>query len=117
MQGLTVHAAVVSNLVLWHLLRNATMLDVLPHPIGVLLPKGSGAGEEGKMHTTVLERSARLLAMGCAMFGLSDVHKTGVSVAAKEDAGEEFGLERLWEFNFLPNRLDNNELREKLLSE
>jgi len=111
-QGAAIQSAIKSGVIPRHVIRNATMLDVLPHPIGVLL-SGSGGGrgddggeeEEEEMYVPILERGTTLPAMNYATFELAKLNQGGVTIVAVEDVGEDFRLERLGEFNFLLHRL------------
>lgn len=104
-QGAAIQSALKSGAIPHHVIRNATMLDVLPHPIGVLLT-GSGGGTAGdEMYVPILERGTALPAMGYATFEPADADQGGVTIVAVEDVGEGFALERLGEFNFLLHRL------------
>lgn len=100
-QGAAIQGALVSNLVPRHELRNAMMLDALPHPIGVLL------GGEEEMYVPILERGMELPAMSYASFHLSDVRQKGVTIIAVEDVEEDLPLERIGEFHFLLHRLSD----------
>jgi len=103
-QGAAIQSAIVSGLVPRHELRNALMLDALPHPIGVLLPSESGKAEDER-YVPILESGMELPAMNCASFRLADVKQKGVTIVAVEDIGEDLPLERLGEFTFLLHRL------------
>jgi len=111
-QGAAIQSAIKSGVIPRHVIRNATMLDVLPHPIGVLLSgrgdgRGDGGGEkeEEEMYVPILERGTTLPAMNYATFELAKLNQGGVTIVAVEDVGEDFRLERLGEFNFLLHRL------------
>lgn len=92
-QGAAIQSAIVSQLVPKHELRNALMLDALPHPIGVLV--------EEDMYVPILERGMELPAMHYASFCLGDVRQKGVTIIAVEDIGDDLPLERIGEFTFL----------------
>ena len=104
-EGAAIQAAICSELVPRHVLRNAMMLDALPHSIGVLV--NGGAEEE---YVPILERGMTLPAMGHATFKLASTHQKGVSITAVEDVGQDLPLERLGDFTFLLHRLSVSEL-------
>jgi molecular chaperone DnaK (HSP70) len=103
-QGAAIQGAIVSELVPRHELRNAMMLDALPHPIGVLVKSG-----EEEMYVPILESGMELPAMSFASFHLGDVRQKGVVIVAVEDVGEDLPLERIGEFTFLLHRLSDEE--------
>ncbi len=103
-QGAAIQGAIVSGLVPRHELRNALMLDALPHPIGVLVQSG-----EEEMYVPILESGMELPAMNFASFRLGDVRQKGVTITAVEDVGDDFPLERIGEFTFLLHRLSDEE--------
>ena len=103
-QGAAIQAAIDSKLVPKHVLRNALMLDALPHPIGVLV--GAGNNEQ---YVPILERGMTLPAMHYATFRLSDVRQKGVTIIAVEDVDEDLPLERIGEFTFLLHRLSDED--------
>jgi molecular chaperone DnaK (HSP70) len=104
-EGAAIQAAIRSELVPRHVLRNAMMLDALPHSIGVLV----NGGEEEE-YVPILERGMALPAMGHATFKLASINQKGVSITAVEDVGQDLPLERLGEFTFLLHRLSKSEL-------
>ena len=101
-EGAAIRAAVLSGRVPRHVLRNAMMLDALPHPIGVLVP---ARGDGGEAYIPILRKDTGLPAMGCADFYLADIDQPGVTIVAVEDVGEDHPLQRLGEFTFLLHRL------------
>jgi len=106
-QGAAIQAALRSGLVPRHIVRNAMMLDVLPHSIGVLIPTTE---EEEEMYVPILEQGMTLPAMNYAKFLLAKLDQRGVTVVVVEDVGNDFALERLGEFTFLLHRLSDVEL-------
>jgi molecular chaperone DnaK (HSP70) len=111
-QGAAIYGAIVSDLVPKYELRNALMLDALPHPIGVLTLNENGEED----YVPILERGMELPAMNCATFQLKDVYQKGVTIVAVEDVGDEFPLERVGSgdgtFTFLLHRLSDEKLKE-----
>lgn len=111
-QGAAIYGAIVSDLVPKYELRNALMLDALPHPIGVLTLNENGEED----YVPILERGMELPAMNCATFQLKDVYQKGVTIIAVEDVGDEFPLERVGSgdgtFTFLLHRLSDEKLKE-----
>jgi molecular chaperone DnaK (HSP70) len=79
-QGLAIQAAIISKQVPIHELKNALMLDCVPHAIGVELPGGRGFLE-------IIPRNAPLPAQGRATFVLADKYQAGVSIRAVEEVG------------------------------
>lgn len=111
-QGAAIYGAIVSDLVPKYELKNALMLDALPHPIGVLTVDEKGEED----YVPILERGMELPAMNCATFQLKDVYQKGVTIIAVEDVGDEFPLERVGSgdgtFTFLLHRLSDEKLKE-----
>jgi hypothetical protein len=87
-----------------HELRNALMLDALPHPIGVLLQCN---GEE--QYVPILECGMELPAMHYASFRLDNFRQKGVTIVAVEDVDDDLPLERIGEFTFLLHRLSEKQ--------
>lgn len=106
-EGAAIQSALQSGLVPRHVVRNAMMLDVLPHPIGVLIHPSEGKEE---IYVPILERGMALPAMNFASFRLAALDQRGVTIIAVEDVGDDFELERLGEFTFLLHRLSEEEL-------
>ena len=106
-QGAAIQCAIVSGLVPKHELRNAMMLDALPHTIGVLV----SSGDDGETYIPILESGMALPAMNYASFQLADVRQKGVTIVAVEDVGEELPLQRVGQFSFLLHRLLEDELQ------
>ena len=105
-QGAAIQCAITSGLVPKHELRNALMLDALPHTIGVLV----SSCDEDEMYIPILVSGMALPAMGYASFELADIRQKGVTIVAVEDVGEELPLERVGEFTFLLHRLPEEDL-------
>jgi len=103
-QGAAIQAAIESELVPMHELRNALMLDALPHPIGVLLQCN---GEE--QYVPILECGMELPAMHYASFRLDNFRQKGVTIVAVEDVDDDLPLERIGEFTFLLHRLSEKQ--------
>jgi Molecular chaperone len=103
-QGAAIQCAIQSELVPKHELRNALMLDALPHPIGVLIEN-----EFGELYVPILERGMELPAMNYATFRLDHVRQKGVTVIAVEDVDDDLPLERIGEFTFLLHRLSEEQ--------
>ena len=127
-QGLAIQAALLSGLVpLWEL-RNAMMLDVLPHSIGVWVVNSGWDAKKGAPFTKgqiiqptknnqcqgyfvpILLKDAPLPAMGSATFTLASEHQSGVTVIAAEHIGPGDIFQCMGVFDFLLHRLtkDNN---------
>ena len=105
-QGAAIQCAISSGLVPKHELRNALMLDALPHTIGVLV----STGDEDEVYIPILVSGMALPAMGYASFELADMRQKGVTIVAVEDVGEDLPLERVGEFTFLLHRMSEEEL-------
>jgi hypothetical protein len=127
-QGLAIQAALLSGLVpLWEL-RNAMMMDVLPHSIGVWVsPIDAKRGEDsGKVapfakgqiihpnvdreedegyYVPILHKDAPLPAMGNAAFTLAAAGQHGVTVIAVEQIGPGDVFQCMGVFDFLLCRL------------
>jgi len=136
-QGLAIQAALLSGLVpLWEL-RNAMMMDVLPHSIGVWISPiinvnhhdSDDAGGEAVVPFTkgqiinpttnqdshrgyyvpILEKDSPLPARGSAAFTLADVKQPGVTVIAVEQIGPGDIFQCMGVFDFLLCRLEHND--------
>jgi molecular chaperone DnaK (HSP70) len=122
-QGLAIQSALVSGVVpLWEL-RNAMMLDALPHSIGVWVdPATSGDGgvpyNKGDIlhsdmiqghYIEILEKDSPLPARGSATFTLANVKQFGVTVVAVERIGVDT-FQCMGVFTFLLHRLDVQQL-------
>jgi molecular chaperone DnaK (HSP70) len=105
-QGAAIQSAIISGLVPKHELRNALMLDALPHTIGVLV----SMGVENETYIPILESGMALPAMNYASFKLADIYQKGVTIVAVEDVGDDLPLQRIGEFNFLLHRLSRKQL-------
>jgi len=137
-QGLAIQAALVSGVVpLWEL-RNAMMLDVLPHSIGawvscaptanggnsgddgvgngapfskgdIMQPNNGGNKRDGGHFVPILHKDAPLPAMGSATFGLAAANQSGVTVIAAEHIGPGETYQCMGVFDFLLHRLNNED--------
>lgn len=120
-QGLAIQSALVSGVVpLWEL-RNALMLDALPHSIGVWVDpsipndrKGSPYEKGDIIHADnrcnyveILQKDGPLPAKGSATFTLAQIDQRGVTVVAAERIGEDT-FQCMGAFTFLLHRLDAN---------
>ncbi|KAL7531031.1 hypothetical protein ACHAXR_003814 [Thalassiosira sp. AJA248-18] len=125
-QGLAIQAALVSGTVpLWEL-RNAMMLDVLPHSIGVWvggIDCDSGGVRNEKQFTKgqiiqprndrrhhghflqILRKDSPLPAMGNANFNLASKDQSGVTVIAVEHIGPGEIYQCMGVFDFLLHRI------------
>jgi len=122
-QGLAIQAALISGLVpLWEL-RNAMMLDVLPHSIGVWVVNPGWDAKKGAPFSKgqiiqpqddeqckgyfvpILLKDATLPAMGSATFTLASSHQSGVTVIAAEHIGPGDVFQCMGVFDFLLHRL------------
>lgn len=123
-QGLAIQAALVSGVVpLWEL-RNAMMLDALPHSIGVWVGV-SNAGGNGEAngapyskgdiihmqndsadghYVQILQKDNPLPAKGSATFTLANTTQPGVTIVAVEHIAEDT-FQCMGVFNFLLHRL------------
>ena len=123
-QGLAIQSALASGVVpLWEL-RNAMMLDALPHSIGVWvdprIPKdGSGVPfqrgdivhkDKSEGHFVgILEKDNPLPARGSATFTLANIDQYGVTVVAVEHIGQDT-FQCMGTFTFLLHRIDLQKL-------
>lgn len=134
-QGLATQAALISGIVpLWEL-RNAMMLDVLPHSIGVWVggsmdngnPDGKdnggnrvsfskgqiihpdNSGRDQGHCVSILEKDAPLPAMGSAAFTLAATSQSGVTVVAVERIGPGDIYQCMGVFDFLLRRTDKED--------
>jgi len=90
-QGLALEAALRSNLVPKHELRNIMMMDALPHDIGVLLSTSTIPDDEDNKQiqeeerfVTVLKRDSLLPSQNYCTFELSSPQQQGVTIMAAE---------------------------------
>ena len=109
-QGASINAAMKSGFIPKHVMKNALMLDALPHPIGVLIPSGDGNDTE-EMYQPILHANSPLPSMGYATFELADIHQKGITIVAVEDVSEDLPLERIGEFTFLLHRLSADQVQ------
>ena len=131
-QGLAIQAALVSGVVpLWEL-RNAMMLDVLLHSIGVWIsdngrddvgnhgtpftkgqiiqPNSNSNGKQEKGHyVPILHKDAPLPAMGSATFTLAAANQFGITVIAAEHIGPGDVYQCMGVFDFLLHRPDKED--------
>lgn len=124
-QGLAIQAALLSGSIpLWEL-RNAMMMDVLPHSIGVWISAGGEAvvpftkgriikpstNQEShqEYYVPILEKDSPLPARGSAAFTLAAVKQPGVRVIAVEQIGPGDIFQCMGVFDFLLCRLGNND--------
>lgn len=135
-QGLAIQAALVSGLVpLWEL-RNAMMMDVLPHSIGVWVSsigvkhgKNAGKvapftkgqiihpevdGESQGYYVPILQKDSPLPAMGSAAFALAAADQSGVTVISVEQIGPGDVFQCMGVFDFLLCRLNERDDRDKV---
>ncbi len=121
-QGLAIQAALLSGLVpLWEL-RNAMMLDVLPHTIGVWVFNGWDAekgapfskgqiiqpqnnGQCQGYFVPILLKDSTLPSMGSATFTLASANQSGVTIIAAEQIGPGSEFQCMGVFDFLLHRL------------
>ncbi|KAL9184206.1 hypothetical protein ACHAXT_002292 [Thalassiosira profunda] len=126
-QGLAVQAALVSGTVpLWEL-RNAMMLDAVPHSIGVWVDRGN-AGADAKKDAPfdkgdmiepktngmdrghfvpILAKDSPLPARASATFTLATSDQSGVTVIAAELIGPGEACQCMGTFSFLLHRIDS----------
>lgn len=130
-QGLAMRAALASGTVpLWEM-RNAAMLDALPHSIGVWVSRvgvgGDGGGSDGGSpyakgemmrpddggtrgghFVPILVKDAPLPAAGSAPFALAAVDQSGITVVAAERVGPGEVYQCMGVFDFLLHRPDGD---------
>ena len=114
-QGLAIQAALMSGLVPLFELRNAMMLDTMPHSLGVWVsgfnatetspPYDKGDFIKAEDATTghfvpILEKDTTLPAKGSATFELAGAGQNGVSIIAAENIGQD-QYQCMGVFNFL----------------
>jgi len=119
-QGLAIQAALVSGLVPLFELRNAMMLDTMPHSIGVWVcgsksekeaPYEKGdfihAGDVASGHfVPILEKDTTLPAKGTTTFELANAGQNGVSIISVENIGQD-QYQCMGVFNFLLHHLED----------
>jgi len=121
-QGLAIQAALVSGLVPLFELRNAMMLDTMPHSIGVWVcgsnaakkvPYEKGdfiqakAGNVADGHfVPILKKDTSLPAKGSTTFELANAGQNGVSIVAVEQIGQD-QYQCMGVFNFLLHHLED----------
>ena len=135
-QGLGIQAALVSGLLpLWEL-RNAMMLDVVPHTIGVwvgdhtgttatathagaapftkgqiIQREGSEGGQLRPYHfVPIIRKDDPLPAMGSATFTLASLKQPGISVVAVEQIGPGDTFQCMGVFDFLLHCLPSDDV-------
>lgn len=107
-QGAAIQSAILSGLVPKHDVRNALMLDALPHTIGILIGNASDSKEE--LYVPVLTKDTPLPAMGYKTFTLADIQQKGITVVAVEDVGDDEPLQNIGEFNFLLHKMPGKDI-------
>ena len=128
-QGLAIQAALLSGVPLYEL-RNAMMLDVMPHSIGVWVHRGNGLSipyTKGQIidpnndhhhhqghFIEILQKDSPLPAMGCATFTLANINQNGVTVIAAEHIGPGDVYQCMGVFDFLLCRLNDDNKDEKV---
>ena len=128
-QGLAIQAALVSGLVPLFELRNAMMLDTIPHSIGVWVCCGSNAANQAPPYETgdfieakegvaghfvpILEKDTTLPAKGSTTFELANADQHGVSVVAVEHIGQD-QYQCMGVFSFLLYRLEDCDNKRKI---
>mmetsp|Transcript_33811 Transcript_33811/g.100859 ORF Transcript_33811/g.100859 Transcript_33811/m.100859 type:complete len:661 (-) Transcript_33811:3105-5087(-) len=117
-RGCAIRSAAASGLVPKWELRNALMLDALPHGMGVLVGGPAGEGRR-RRYVPVLCKDAPLPAMDHARFVLADPTQPGITVVAAEDVhghcdadGDEGWLQEVGTFTFLLHRPAEVQLRQ-----
>lgn len=119
-QGLAIQAALVSGQVPLFELRNAMMLDTMPHSVGVWVcgpnstkeaPYEKGdfiqAGDVANGHfVPILDKDTTLPAKGSTTFELANAAQNGVSIVAVENIGQD-QYQCMGVFNFLLHRLED----------
>ena len=123
-QGLAIQAALLSGVVPLYEMKNAMMLDVMPHAIGVWVHTGNDElsipytkgqiidpnndEHQQKGHfMEILQKDTPLPAMGCATFTLANINQTGVTVVAVEHIGPGDLYQCMGVFDFLLCRLND----------
>jgi molecular chaperone DnaK (HSP70) len=127
-QGLAIQAALVSGLVPLFELRNAMMLDTIPHSIGVWVsntanqapPYEAGdfieAKDKGAIaghFVPILEKDTTLPAKGSTTFELANADQHGVSIVAVEHIGQD-QYQCMGVFNFLLHRVEDCDNKRKI---
>ena len=121
-QGLAIQAALLSKTVPLYELRNAMMLDVLPHSIGVWVQYARSEDEvpftkgqiiqsnnENQGHyIEILKKDSPLPSMASQTFTLANSNQTGVTVIAAEHIGQDV-YQCMGVFDFLLCRLHDKE--------
>lgn len=119
-EGLAIQAALLSKTVPLYELRNAMMLDVLPHSIGVWVQHERSSSDEvpftkGQIiqsnnqnqghYIEILKKDSSLPSMGSHTFTLANINQTGVTVIAAERIGPGDVYQCMGMFDFLLYRL------------
>ena len=122
-QGLAIQAALLSKTVPLYELRNAMMLDVLPHSIGVWVQHERSSSDEvpftkGQIiqsnnenqghYIEILQKDSPLPSKGSQTFTLANINQTGVTVIAAERIGQDT-YQCMGVFDFLLCRLHDKE--------
>lgn len=119
-QGLAIQAALLSGLVPLYELRNAMMLDTMPHSIGVWVcgndstkespyEKGDFIQAENMAaghFVPILEKDTTLPAKGSTTFELANAAQNGVSIVAVENIGKD-QYQCMGVFNFLLHHIED----------
>ena len=117
-QGLAIQAALVSGLVPLFELRNAMMLDTMPHSIGVWVCGSKCTYEKGDFiqaktvdvatghYVPILNKDTTLPAKGSTTFELASSGQNGVSIVAVEQIGQD-QYQCMGVFNFLLHHLED----------
>jgi molecular chaperone DnaK (HSP70) len=85
--GCAIQAAIVSNLIPYHELQSAMMLDTIPHPIGILF-ENSGDSDDISPHdehfVPILSQGSTLPARGIHAFQVGTIDQHGVTIKVVE---------------------------------
>lgn len=123
-EGLAIQAALLSKTVPLYELRNAMMLDALPHSIGVWVQHERSSSDEvpfikGQIiqsnsenqghYIEILKKDSSLPSMGSQTFTLANINQTGVTVIAAECIGPGDVYQCMGVFDFLLCRLHDKD--------
>ena len=99
--GLSVRGGLISGAAKPFEVRSSLMLDLLPHPVGIIV--------DGQF-VTVMERNSQLPCRGSVKFTTETVNQQGVEVSVAEDVGDFGGTVReLKKFKFMLYKLTDEE--------